>query len=354
MNKLLYACLLFSLCHAFALTPKEQLGKLLFTDTNLSQPPDTIPPSPGQSCESCHRDGLSDPDPGPVSEGVVGGRFGFRNAPTARYAVQNGPFNTTGPTSGGQFWDGRAADLVVQAKLPFVNPVEMNNASFIDVVGKVMNAEYAPLFEQVYGPGAFDDFSVAFNNIADAIAAFEMSSEMNRFDSKFDFVNLGLAEFTPQEANGLALFNGRAKCKSCHTSRSFENIGLPITNFSDEQFRNLGLPRNDLIPANADPGFIDLGLGMITGNNREMGEFKTPTLRNVALTAPYMHNGIFNTLKEVVHFYNARDVDPLIAPPEFAQTMDNTIGNLGLTDQEEDDLVAFLKTLTDGFNPLVP
>jgi cytochrome c peroxidase len=324
------------------LTPIEELGKLLFFDVNLSEPA-------GQSCASCHDPaaGFADPDQGlPVSEGVILGRFGNRNSPSAAYAVFTPEFDLQ-KTEGGQFWDGRAANLTEQAKGPFLNPVEMNNPDRQTVIDKIAASSYAPLFEQVFGPNAFSDVDTAYHNMATAIAAYEGTSEVNPFTSKFDAYQAGLVELTPQEELGEKLFSGKAKCGHCHPGKA--SGGEPIL-FTDFDFHNIGVPQNTEYPFNLqNPIPIDLGLGAITGDSKDNGKFKTPHLRNIAITPPYMHNGLLKTLKEVVNFYNTRDVPGMWPAPEVPDNLDSKfMGDLGLTDEEEDAIVAFMETFTDG------
>ncbi len=166
---------------------KQELGAKIFADTNLSEPV-------GQSCASCHDalTGFADPDvdsTNPVSEGAVTGRFGNRNAPTAAYTSLIPDFgtNNAGEFVGGQFVDGRATNLVEQAKLPFLNPLEMANLDKASVINKIRNAAYAAQFEQVYGAGSLDNTDTAFDQVADAIAAFEGTDEFSPFTSKFDY-----------------------------------------------------------------------------------------------------------------------------------------------------------------------
>lgn len=327
---------------AQGLTPMEELGKLLFFDENLSEPA-------GQSCASCHDPlfGFTDPDQNlPVSEGVIAGRFGGRNSPSAGYAVFTPEFDAQ-KTEGGQFWDGRAPNLTEQAKGPFLNPVEMNNPDMASVIAKVQASSYAGLFEQVFGPNAFDDIPTAYHNMASAIAAYEGTAEVSPFTSKYDAVQAGLVEFTAQEELGEKLYTGKAKCGHCHPDRS--SIG-PVV-FTDFDFHNIGVPQNTEFPFNLqNPIPIDPGLSGFTGDNKDFGKFKTPHLRNIALTAPYMHNGFLKTLKEVVNFYNTRDVPGMWPPPEVSDNLDGKfMGDLGLTDAEEDAIVAFMETFTDGF-----
>ncbi len=357
------------------LTPKERLGRQLFFDTNLSQPA-------GQSCGSCHDPAVAFTDPdkmSPTSEGVIPGLFGNRNTPSAMYAAFSPVFHfdeAEGIYVGGQFWDGRAATLEEQAKGPFLNPLEMANTNRQAVVNKIHNAPYAPLFKRVFGQDVFEDTDSAYERMADAIAAFERTRGFNRFTSKYDRYLAGEAKLTAQELRGLALYEDPAKgnCAACHPSRP-QDDGTPAL-FTDFTFDNLGVPKNPdnrfyTMPAEFNPdgfAFIDKGLGGVLGLEGEMGKQKVPTLRNIALTAPYMHNGYFATLRGVVNFYNSRDVKPTCPnpmtterralrrgcwpAPEVAESVNrDELGNLGLTGQEVDDIVAFLGTLTDGWIP---
>ena len=337
---------LFGVGNAVALTNQEQVGKLLFHDTNLSEPA-------GQACASCHAAsaGFADPDQNiPVSEGVIVGRFGGRNTPTAAYAAFSPTFTTTGGIKGGQFWDGRAATLSEQAKGPFLASVEMNNTSRAQVVGKVAASSYASLFQTVCGVNAFLVASVdsSYNCMADAIASYERTSELSPFTSKYDAVERNQATLTVQEQAGLDLFTGRGKCGHCHSLAGGNAPDL----FSDFKYSNIGLPNNPEIFALLGRSFVDLGLGATLNNPKHNGKFKTSHLRNIAKTAPYMHNGVLKTLKDVVHFYNTRDISGLWPAPEVPETIDsNFVGNLGLTDAEENAIVAFMMNLTDGWVP---
>lgn len=352
-----------------ALTDEEELGKLLYFDTDLSTPA-------GQSCASCHDPlaGFADPDSElPVSQGVLPkNRFGNRNSPTAAYAAYSPDFGTIDEDEetlyvGGQFWDGRANDLIEQAKGPLLNPLEMNNPSTLAVIIKVKNSEYADFFEAVteVDPDDLSKSNVrkAYNAVAEAIAAYESSSEVNQFSSKYDAYVAGEATFNEQEEKGRKLFIGDAMCSQCHTGGNMEANEL----FTDYTYDNLGTPKNpdnpfyDL-PKTFNPdrtNFIDYGLGGFlkaagyAGWENEMGKFKVPTLRNIAVTSPYMHNGVFDDLTEVVNFYNTRDVPSANWPaPEVAENVnEEELGNLGLSDEEVEAIVAFLNTLTDGYEP---
>ena len=325
---------------------EQQLGRFIYFDKHLSNPV-------GQACASCHlpKAGYADPDQDlPVSEGAVTGRFGGRNSPSSAYAAYSPTFGkVSGLYIGGQFWDGRAPTLEEQAKGPFLNPVEMNN-TMEGVVQAVRNSNYARFFKYVYGPDSLDDTVSAYDLIAKAIAAFERSKQVNKFTSKYDFYLKGKVALTAQEQSGLALFNGKGNCFACHPSTSVDGITPPL--FTDFSYDNLGVPTNTEYPfylMNPSP-YHDLGLGGIISDAAQNGKFKVMTLRNIALTAPYSHNGYFKTLKDIVHFYNTSSIPGMWPAPDVAENVNTTeLGNLGLTGQEEDDIVAFLLTLSDGF-----
>lgn len=345
-----------------------ELGKQIFFDDDLSTPK-------GQSCASCHHPDVGFADPAQsraVSQGAVPVRFGNRNSPTAAYAAYSPDFDyneTEQMYIGGQFWDGRAIDLAEQAKGPFLNPLEMNNPSKLAVVQKIIKSDYADLFEKVYGEGALDNVEEAYNQTAEAIAAFEMTDEVNRFSSKYDKSMAGEVKLTSQERKGLKLFNDPKKgnCAACHPSTAGLYSDKPL--FTDFTYDNLGVPSNrgmmgdspelmDYYPFYYPPiapifnpdglDYVDYGLGALTGDD-EMGMMKVPTLRNSAVTPPYTHNGAFITLNEVVHFYNTRDVGEWPAPEVNINVNRDELGDLGLSDAEEDAIVAFLETLTDGY-----
>ena len=328
-------------------TLEQQLGRFLYFDKHLSNPI-------GQACASCHLPvaGYADPDQQlPVSEGAVPGQFGGRNSPSSAYAAYSPIFgkDLTGLYIGGQFWDGRAPTLEEQAKGPFLNPVEMNN-TVEGVVQAVRNSNYAWLFKLVYGPDSLNDANSAYNLIAKSIATFERSYQVNRFTSKYDFYLKGKVALTAQEQRGLQLFNGKGNCFACHPSTSVDGKTPPL--FTDFSYDNLGIPRNMEYPfyqMNPSP-YPDLGLGKIVNDPAQNGKFKVMTLRNIALTAPYSHNGYFKTLKEIVHYYNTKSITGMWPAPDVAENVNTTeLGNLGLNGQEEDDIVAFLMTLSDSF-----
>jgi cytochrome c peroxidase len=376
------------------LSATELLGKRLFEDTNLSEPP-------GQSCASCHDPkraftGNAGSSIDAIAAGSRPGRFGSRNAPTAMYAMFSPPFSLVPETNdkgvvelvptGGQFWDGRAASLTEQAKGPFVNPDEMNNPDPAAVVAKVRASSYAALFRRVYGADALEgaDPTVAYDRIAAAIAAFEQTSRFRPFSSKFDDVLRGNAQLDATERLGLSLFRDPKKgnCIACHVGGGDDGDSKASEDwlFTDFTYDTLGVPRNANLPANADSSRFDLGLCAQPGFASRApagfdvastcGAFKVPTLRNVAVTAPYMHNGYFETLRDVVRFYATRDTSPDrwyphgpdgdVAtlddlPPEHRRNVNTTevpydrkAGEAPrLDDDEIDAIVAFLRTLTD-------
>lgn len=374
---------------ASALAAKENLGKKLFFDKLSS--PDSM------SCADCHAPstGFTGATPGinlhgAVYRGAVPQRFGNRKPPSAAYATLSPIFDydeDEGLFVGGNFWDGRATgdDLgnpaADQALGPFLNPVEQNNASKQAVLKQIAKSKYADLWVEVWGaPISYespDDILLNYNRVGLAIAAYEASPEVNQFNSKYDHYLAGAVELTYQEAWGLELFNTKGNCYACHPSTpgpyhekalftdfSFDNLGTPKNPENpfynmDEVFLDDGSPIN---PEGLD--WIDPGLGgfletletewaNMAAENR--GKHKVPTLRNVA-KAPgknfpkaYMHNGVFKSLKEVVHFYNTRDAGTWDDPEVSENVNNDELGNLGLTDAEEDAIVAFMGTLSDGY-----
>jgi cytochrome c peroxidase len=310
---------------------------------------------------NCHDPGAGWADPNkdsPTSEGNTPGLFGNRNSPSVAYASFSPDFHyDAAKTSyvGGQFWDGRAKNVADQAKGPILNPLEMNEANKELVIDAVKSGPYADLFKKVWGANVFEESETAYDDLGESIAEYEKTSEVNSFSSKYDDVLRGAATLTDREKRGLNLFNGKAMCYKCHTSAADPASGkVQFTNFT---YDNAGVPKNPknkfytldpkYNPAGKD--FVDIGLGGQMKKRSENGKFKVPSLRNVALTAPYMHNGYFITLKDVVRFYNTRDVVSAGWPaPEVAENVNKQdMGDLKLTDSEIEDIVAFLNTLTD-------
>jgi cytochrome c peroxidase len=368
----------------------EQLGKAIFNDVNLSL-------ERNQSCAACPGPawGWTGPDQaanigGAVYEGSVPGRFGNRKPPSSAYATIS-PVLSLDPELGfvgGNFWDGRATGLHLgnpaaeQAQGPFLNPVEQALPDATCVVYRVATSSYQVLYRQVWGDDIFtinfpantDALCAAnqrvildaadrakvrteYDNIARAIAAWEASDEVSAYTSKFDAWSAGMVALSADEEKGWALFNGKAKCAGCHVADG------PRPAFTDFTYDNIGVPKNPADPVYVtDPDFIDTGLGGFLMSRPdlgpyepELGKFKVPTLRNVDRrpagggVKAYMHNGVFKSLREVVHFYNTRDVLPrcevVASPivgvncwpaPEFAGNLNiSEVGNLGLSEGSE-------------------
>jgi cytochrome c peroxidase len=339
-----------------AATPtKASVGKSLFFDTNLSNPV-------GLACATCHdpAHGYADGRSGPTSAGAPTGMFGPRNTPGIIYARYIGPLTTAADEAGyagGMFWDGRAPDLETQAGGPLLNPIEMGNASKAAVVAKVKASSYASQFKKVFGSSAFSNTDTAFTYITQAIAEFERTGITGRFTSKYDAYLAGTTTLTDSEQRGLAIFEDKTKgnCASCHLDKPAADGSPPL--FTDFGYDNLGIPKNPAnkyytLPSSVNPlgaDYVDYGLSAPIHNPRQAGKFKAPTLRNIALTAPYGHNGYFADLQSIVHFYNTRDVGTWDAPEVSFGMNTVDMGNLKLSAQDEADLVAFMQTLTDGF-----
>jgi cytochrome c peroxidase len=388
-------CLTAVAAGAAQLTDRQMLGKLIFFDQNLSV-------NNNQSCATCH-----DPDAGwtgsdsavnagtVVYEGSIPGRFGNRKPPTSAYATNSPIFHydvKAGLFIGGNFWDGRATGEKLgnpaadQAQGPFLNPLEQALASPADVIGKICSSSYQMLFRDVCGNDACDpaNASQAYDCVGLSVAAYEASPESNAFTSRYDAWKKGKGKLTLSEHKGYGIFMGKAKCQKCHVIENGNKKKKGPALFTDYTFDNLGIPRNPSNPFYyADPAFnpdglawIDPGLGGFLASRPDYqtyadanrGKHKVPTLRNVdkrpyaGFVKAYGHNGYFKSLKEIVHFYNTRDVLPACSPgdpgekvtcwppPEVPQNMNTTeLGNLGLSNAEENALVDFMKTLTDRF-----
>jgi len=367
----------------------------LFFDQTLSDPE-------GQSCAVCHGPevGFTGPDEelnraGAVYEGAEKGRFGNRKPPASSYAGDSPILYFDKKEKvwvGGMFWDGRATGkrlkdpLAEQAQGPFLNPLEQNLPDTKTLCMKIKDSSYATLFEKVWGKGSLDcgkGLSETFDRVAKSIAAYERSKESNPFTSKFDYWLRNKVTLSEEEKRGLDLYEGKGKCSECHPSKRGPKGAHPL--FTDFTYDNIGAPKNPKNPFYAMPAkfnpkgaaFVDEGLGgylkeagyKASVYKPEIGKFKVPTLRNVdqrpspSFVKAFGHNGYFKTLKEVVHFYNTRDVLPkcenLTDPkpgvncwpkPEVSANLNTEeMGNLGLTEDEEDVIIVFLKTLTDGY-----
>lgn len=341
---------------ATSLSPEQALGKALFFDARLSQPA-------GQACAQCHSPthGFSDPRSSlPVSEGVHKGRFTSRNAPTVAYLASAPDFHfdkKEGLYLGGFFLDGRARKLEEQVLGPLLSRVEMANPDKQGLARRLQETGYTKKLMKLYGKQAVADTERTIASLGRALAAWLRAPELNAFSSKYDYYLAGRGQLSAQEKRGLKVFEDEKKgnCAACHPSQP-ENGKPPV--FTDFSYDNLGVPANKNNPfytqnASYNPdgnNFIDNGLGKTVKDKTRNGKFKVPTLRNIALTAPYMHNGVFSSLKEVVDFYNTRDTDKKWEKPEVAENVNtDELGDLKLTDSEVDDLVVFMKTLTDGY-----
>jgi len=366
---------------AQSLTPEEKeklekLGKNLFFDENLSV-------NGQMSCASCHapETGFTGPDSDinagqAIYDGTIHTRAGNRKPPTAAYGGESPELyydDADEAWVGGMFWDGRATGWVLgdplaeQAMGPFLNPVEQATPNMLLIVLKVAISDYAGLFEEVWGPGKLDFKYIKQNTydvyvmIAQSIAAYERSEEVNPFTSKFDYYLQSQVELTAQEALGLSLFNAEDKgnCAACHPSSGDKPL------FTDFTYDNLGVPKNPKNPFYSQPkeinpdgeDWVDLGLGGFLGDSDQNGKQKVPTLRNVdkrpeeGFVKAYAHNGFFKSLEEIVHFYNTRDVEAWPDPEVEMNVNTDELGDLGLTAEEEAAIVAFLRTLSDGYTP---
>jgi cytochrome c peroxidase len=418
-------------------SPAAKLGFQLFGDTSLSV-------SGRQACVTCHvpsnayaaTDGFSVP---------LGGADmnlpGLRNAPSLRYASFTPPFTIiAGSATGGFFRDGRASSLAAQAEQPFVTAFEMANQNAAEVISRLQNSPKSlAQFTAVYGADVLNDPEAALQDMAQAIAAYETEDpSFHPFSSKFDFWLAGETQLTSVEQRGLALFNDptRGNCTACHPSQRQGYSEHPL--FTDFTYDNIGVPRNwkiaanlpypvspvngaaltyipiaPNIPSDSEYTYYDLGLcgpfepaatdphprPLFSDTTSLCGQFKVPTLRNIALTAPYFHNGVFGTLKEVLEWYVTRDINnnvgnnpnpvpagpggnPYVAAGSFYLTADGTADrfeyndlpvefdanvNVGeapytpptfaggqaptLTADDITAIITFLCTLTDGFDP---
>lgn len=360
------------------LSPLAALGEKIFSDPSLSA-------SGQQACSTCH-----EPNQGyaqPTASGVpMGGpnldRPGVRNAPSLKYLkfTPSFFFDTDGTPTGGFDRDGRAKDLAEQAIRPFLTDFEMGNASAADVATKLAHASYAAEFRTQFGDQIFNDSDAAFAAARQALSAYEREdTDFAPFTSKYDYFLSGQAQLTAAEQRGFALFNDPAKgnCAACHPSARGPDGSHPM--FTDFTYDNLGVPRNTAIAANNDPRYFDLGIcgpyrTDVASHTELCGAFKVPTLRNIALTAPYFHNGRFQTLEDALGFYVRRDTSPEEwypigsdgvvrkfddLPSEYHKNVNTEEGPYNrhpgqlpaLSAAEIQDVIAFLDTLTDGYQP---
>jgi cytochrome c peroxidase len=366
----------------------EALGRALFADPSLS--------ASGQlACATCHDPGhaFGPPNALPVQLGGKDMRQpGIRAVPSLKYlqvvpqftehyfesddegddSIDNGP-------TGGLTWDGRVDRGRDQARLPLLSPFEMANRDAADVVAKVRNGSHAQDLRRIFGGTIFDDPDKAFAAVTEALEVFQQNfRDFYPYSSKYDFYLAGRVALTEQEARGLALFNDphKGNCGNCH--RSIRGRDGTPPQFTDYGLIAVGVPRNRAIPANADANFFDLGAcgplrTDLSGRSKYCGRFRTPTLRNISLRTSFYHNGAVHGLREAIAFYVERDTDPgkwyprdatgrvqkfddLPQPHRDNVDMEPPLGGRpgdppALSPSEIDDVVAFLNTLTDGFEP---
>jgi len=336
----------------------ETLGERLFFDANLSA-------NRSQSCASCHDPAAAFTDPrGAASSGDDGVSLGDRNAPTVMYArfVPSLRQLETGDWQGGLFHDGRASSLEDQAAGPPLNPIEMGLKDRTAVLERLReNPEYLIAFPALFGAEVLDDPDLAFVAMTRAIAAFERSDRFSPFSSRYDRWLRGEIDLTPEEELGRVLFFSQqfTNCSLCHVGAGSMEAR---ETFTDHRHRNIGTPENQALRAlnGVPPGTRDTGLGAVVDDPKVFGAFRTPTLRNVAVTGPYMHNGAFEDLRTVVAFYNrynsradAAQINPetgasygTVQVPQTLAAEELTHGP-ALDDRRIDALVAFLRALTD-------
>ncbi|MEO7207918.1 MAG: cytochrome c peroxidase [Steroidobacteraceae bacterium] len=378
-NKPFYSRSFEPMPSALALTT---LGRQLFSDPALSA-------SGKIACATCH-----DPkhDFGPANAQVVqrggadGRSFGVRSAPSLKYTQNTPPFTEhfvdddgddsvdQGP-AGGRTWDGRSQSFHDQARLPLFSSFEMANKDRDAVLAKVQ-AGYDAQFRAVFGDKVFDDKALAFKGVLMALETYQQSpAEFYPYSSKYDAYLRHEAALSAQELRGLAAFNDPEKghCARCHPSGKIKGA---FPQFTDFGFAAIGTPRNRNIPANADGRYYDLGLcGPLRTDLKDRHEycglFRTPSLRNVARRPVFLHNGVFHSLNDVVRFYAERDTKPekwysrasdgrilkfddlpaaYLANLDTQAPFDRHMGDApALSEQDVEDIVAFLQTLNDGY-----
>jgi cytochrome c peroxidase len=281
---------------------------------------------------------------------------------------------------GGLFWDGRAHTLQIQAQGPLLDPREMDGGSLEIIAEKLRNAPYAKKFAALFGERIFKDTKLLTAEALFAVGRYQIEEpSFHPYTSKYDYWLEGKARLTEAEMRGLRLFNDpeKANCAGCHTAEPSKDRWPP--RFTDTQYEALGTPRNLALAHTKDPDYFDLGVcgpirKDIADQTQFCGMFKTPTLRNTALRRTFMHNGVFHTLQEVMDFYNFRDTNPEKVypvgadgkvqmfndiPPQYHANVDVTdppfnrhLGETpAMTAQDEADIIAFLQTLNDGYQP---
>lgn len=351
---------------AEAIDSIEALGRALFFDVNLSR-------NRTQACATCHSPefGFTDPRGNASGRAVSLGdddrSLGDRNAPTASYAAFSPPFHLkdNGRYVGGQFLDGREQDLAAQAGGPPLNPVEMGMPDKAAVVARLReNPSYIAAFDRFFGADILARPDAAYKAMTESIAAFERTDFFAPFDSKYDRYLRDEYRMTAQEDLGMTLFFSQqfTNCNLCHQLKS--TPASAEETFSNYEYHNIGTPVNPAARAvngvasdHVDRGLLD---NPAVDDPKQAGKFKVPTLRNVAVTGPYMHNGVFKDLRTVVLFYNkynSRSAKRQINPesgekwraPEVPENLSLKELETGpaLDDRRIDALVAFMRTLTD-------
>jgi cytochrome c peroxidase len=398
---------------AAPLSAMARLGKDIFFDTGLSS-------SGKLACASCHSPdhAYGPPNDGPV---MLGGPTltlpGARAVPSLTYLDRQSDFSigpddkqnetvtlaqmaAVGQTAeraqktatqsaqsaanivpqGGLFWDGRADTLQIQASGPLLDPREMDGGSIEIVAEKLRNATYAKKFAGLFGEGIFTNANLLVAEATFAIGRYQIEEpSFHPYTSKFDYWLEGKARLSETEVRGYRLFNDqdKANCAGCHSSQVSREGQPPL--FTDTQYEALAAPRNPALADTRDPGYFDLGVcgpirKDIADQTQFCGMFKTPTLRNTARRRTFFHNGVFQTLQQVMDFYNFRDTNPekvypLGADGKAVKYNDIPVqfhGNVDVSDppfnrhpgdvpamttQDETDIIAYLQTLNDGYVP---
>ncbi|HEX4406481.1 MAG TPA: cytochrome c peroxidase, partial [Polyangia bacterium] len=369
-------------CSQAPLSLPAQVGQKIFADPSLS--------ASGQlACATCHDPAHAYASPNNLAVQLGGPTMsspGTRAVPSLRYKEYTTPYadvapnpdgvSTPGP-GGGFTWDGRADTLADQAQIPLLAANEMANASPADVVSKLQSSAYADLFRAAFGADVFSSTAVAFQDALDALQAYQLEdNDFHPYSSRFDLNadNKIGGTLTASEQRGFEVFmdETRGNCFACHFSGPGNNGSTAM--FTDFTYEAISVPRNQLIPANADPSYFDMGICSradhpLPNSAPFCGLFKVPTLRNVATRKVFFHNGIFTSLRQVLNFYNTRDAQPQLwypivngvvqkfddLPVQYRGNLDTQVPLDGraagsqppMTAQDLDDLEAFLGTLTD-------
>jgi cytochrome c peroxidase len=398
---------------AAPLSAMARLGRDIFFDTSLSS-------SGSLACASCHSPdhAYGPPNDGPV---MLGGPTltlpGARAVPSLTYldrqsdfsigpddkqnetvtlaqmaaigqtaeraqktATQSAQSATNIVPQGGLFWDGRADTLQIQASGPLLDPREMDGGSVEIVAEKLRNATYAKKFAGLFGEGIFTNANLLVAEATFAIGRYQIEEpSFHPYTSKFDYWLEGKARLSETEMRGYRLFNdqGKANCAGCHSSQVSREGQPPL--FTDTQYEALAAPRNPALADTRDPGYFDLGVcgpirKDVADQTQFCGMFKTPTLRNTARRRTFFHNGVFQTLQQVMDFYNFRDTNPEKVYPlgvdgkarKYNDIPVQYHGNVDVSDppfnrhpgdvpamtpQDESDIIAYLQTLNDGYVP---